>query len=58
MTVIFRRIYDNVPVLFICFSDGNPDAEDAFDDEDLVTPLSPTGQRNPKKKKRKPRRLT
>lgn len=27
------------------FADGTPDAEDGFDDEDLMPPLSPTGER-------------
>lgn len=30
-------------------ADGNPDAEDVFDDEDLMAPLSPTGKQKRKK---------
>lgn len=31
-------------IFHLWFADGNPDAEDVFDDEDIIPPLSPTGE--------------
>lgn len=41
---------NNTIRVILWFTDENPDAEDAFDDEDLMPPLSPTGERITEKK--------
>lgn len=42
--LILKCCERDISMYIICFIDGNPDAEDVFDDADLIPPLSPTGE--------------